>query len=166
MTLKDGALRVRPCTLRQACDLVDEIHRHHKRPRGHRFSIRAERYNAETGAWVVCGVAIVGRPVARAVDPYLVFEVIRVATDGTKNACSILYGRAAKAAQAMGAIRIQTYTLESEPGTSLRAVGWRNDGVVRRSSKGWNNRSGRLLLPHMEERKVRWSRELNPGDDR
>lgn len=49
-------------------------------------------------------------------------------TDGTQNACSMLYGACARAAQAIGFVRIQTYILESELGTSLRATGWTDMG--------------------------------------
>ena len=51
-------------------------------------------------------------------------EVTRLCTNGAKNACSFLYGAAARAAAAMGYKRIITYTLESENGASLRASGW------------------------------------------
>ena len=43
----------------------------------------------------------------------------------------------------MGYWWIQTYTLVTEPGTSLRAAGWRDCGQVRRDGKGWNNRPKR-----------------------
>ena len=61
------------------------------------------------------------------VPAYRVAEVTRLATDGTKNACSMLYS--ARACLAMGYERIQTYILDHEPGTSLRASGWRLDGT-------------------------------------
>ena len=54
----------------------------------------------------------------------LVNELTRLCTNGAKNACSFLYGAAARAAAAMGYKRIITYTLESENGASLRASGW------------------------------------------
>ena len=70
------------------------------------------------------GVAIVGRPVSRYLDDGLTLEVNRLCTTGEQNACSMLYGAAARAAKAMGYHKIITYTLDSEPGTSLRAAGW------------------------------------------
>jgi len=70
------------------------------------------------------GVAIVGRPVSRYLDNGLTLEVNRLCTTGEKNACSMLYASAARAAKAMGYRKIITYTLDSEPGTSLRAAGW------------------------------------------
>jgi hypothetical protein len=52
--------------------------------------------------------------------------VLRVATDGTPNACSLQYGAVARAGAAIGYRRadILTYTNDTEPGTSLRAAGW------------------------------------------
>ena len=52
-------------------------------------------------------------------------EVNRLCTDGTRNACSMLYAAAWRAARAMGYKRIVTYILESENGASLRASGWK-----------------------------------------
>lgn len=76
-------------------------------------------------------------------EQYRIAEVTRLATDGTKNACSFLYSRAARAARAMGFDTIQTFILESEPGTSLRAAGWTR--VSGGNPKGSNrqNRPGR-----------------------
>lgn len=142
-------LEARPLTLKQANELVTELHRHHKKVTGHRFSIGAFRDDAFVGA------AIIGRPVGRAVPQYTACEVTRLVTDGSKNVCSFLYARAARAAQAMGFSFIQTYTLESEPGTSLRASGWTCEGVVRKNGKGWNNREGRKTCQPTEA-KLRW----------
>jgi len=73
----------------------------------------------------IVGVAIVGRPVARMRDDGETAEVTRLCTDGTRNACSFLYGACARAAFALGFKRIGTYILASEPGTSLTGAGWR-----------------------------------------
>lgn len=146
-------LKASPCTLKQANELIEELHRHHKPVQGHRFSIAAY-----IGTDLI-GVAVVGRPVARMVDQYNIAEVTRLATDGTRNACSFLYSRCARAAEAMGFDAIQTYILESEPGTSLKASGWRCDGVVRRDGVGWNNRPGRRTDQPIS-RKIRWSKRF------
>src|SRR5215469_6564108 len=126
-------MRVVPLTLAQADMVVARLHRHHKPAVGHRFSI-----GAEVDGQIVAA-AIVGRPVARMVDQYRVAEVTRLVTDGTRNACSILYAAAARAAQAMGFERIQTYILETEPGTSLKASGWVNEGEA--GGGDWNRPS-------------------------
>src|SRR5438067_820085 len=115
-------LAVVPLTLAEANAFVARRHRHHMPVVGHRFSL-----GAIDGDGVLVGCAIVGRPVARGFDWRRVCEVTRVCTDGTRNAPSLLYGACARAAAAMGYERIITYTLESEPGTSLRAAGWVRD---------------------------------------
>ena len=86
---------------------------------------------------------MVGRPVARGCNPEEVAEVTRLCTDGTRNACSILYAACARAAEAMGYVRIQTYILDSEPGTSLKAAGWRLDGHTKGGQ--WDHTSERQL---------------------
>ena len=119
--------------LKEANEFVGRLHRHNKPVTGHRFSIGA----VQDGELV--GVCIVGRPVARMTDQKNTVEVTRLCTDGTKNACSFLYGAAARAAKALGYKAIQTYVLESEPGTSLRAAGWDKIGEV--PGKSWNTPS-------------------------
>ena len=119
-------LHVVPIELAEANKAIAAWHRHHKPAVGHRFSLGCVNTHN-----VLVGVAIVGRPVARlAGHPTQVLEVIRVATDGTPNACSALYGAAARAARAMGYNKIQTYILDTELGTSLRAAGWVDEGVA------------------------------------
>ena len=112
-------LRVVHVELKEANEFIACHHRHHKPVVGHRFSIGC------TLNGKLVGVVIVGRPVARLTDQRNVVEVTRLATDGTKNACSFLYSAAARAAKELGYKRIQTFILESEPGTSLRAAGWK-----------------------------------------
>lgn len=73
-------------------------------------------------------------------DDELTCEVTRVATLGTPNACSALYGAAWQTAKAQGYRRIITYTQDGESGASLRAAGWRK--VARRKARpGWNSPS-------------------------
>jgi hypothetical protein len=118
-------LKIVPLELRDLNDLVARLHRHHKPVQGHRFSIGCMQGDTLVGG------ASVGRPVARNCDQKRTVEVTRLVTDGTKNACSKLYGAAARVAQELGYERIQTYVMDSEPGTSLRAAGWTFDGVTR-----------------------------------
>lgn len=98
--------------LAEANAFVRLHHRHHKPAVGHLFSLGA----ALDGH--IVGVAIIGRPVARSRDDGVTTEVTRLATDGTANACSFLYGASARASFALGFKRIGTYILASEPGTS------------------------------------------------
>ena len=92
-----------PINLKTANAFVQQYHRHHKPTRGHKFSIGV----SENGALV--GVAICGRPVARRLDDGYTLEVNRLCTDGTPNACSILYAAAYRAARAMGYNKVITY---------------------------------------------------------
>jgi hypothetical protein len=147
-------LHVRPLTLKQANELVSSWHRHHKPAQGHRFSI-----GVYDEAGTCHGAAIVGRPVARNCDPYLTAEVVRLVTDGTKNACSCLYSAAARAAEAMGFLKIQTYILAEEPGTSLAACAWVREADT--SGGQWKHTDGK---PRRTDQptgpKTRWARNL------
>src|SRR5574337_44276 len=115
----ESALTVTPLTLREARAYVGRVHRHHRPPQGGLFAIGAARGDT------VVGVVIVGRPVARMLADGWTVEVTRLATDGSRNACSMLYRAAWRAARAMGYRRLVTYTLPEEGGSSLRAAGFR-----------------------------------------
>ncbi len=112
-------LEIVPMTLAEANAFVQKNHRHHRPVVGHKFSIGCAAEDK------IVGVAIVGRPVSRYLDDGWTLEVTRLCTDGTKNACSMLYAAAWRAARAIGYRRLITYILISEPGTSLRAAGWK-----------------------------------------
>lgn len=103
---------------------------------------------------MVHGVAIVGRPVARMNDDGWTLEVVRVATDGTKNACSKLYRASWKAARAMGYKRLITYTLPEEGGASLRGAGFRLIGEVGGGS--WHREARPRVDKHPTQPKLRW----------
>lgn len=131
------SLRIVPVSFAAACQFVAEHHRHHEPPVGHKFSV-----GVADGAQLV-GVAIVGRPVSRVIAAEgNTLEVIRSATDGTRNANSMLYGACRRAAFALGYDRLITYTQEGESGASLRAAGYR---VIasRPPRAGWDTPSRR-----------------------
>lgn len=109
-----------PITFRQASAFITKHHRHNKPARGWKFGIGI----VDSGTDLV-GVATAGRPVARHFNNGVTLEVNRTCTDGCKNANSMLYGAVWRAAKAMGYRRCITYTQADEPGTSLRAAGWR-----------------------------------------
>lgn len=113
-----------PLTLAQSRRYVAEHHRHNEPPRGHKFSIGLERDGA------LVGVVIASRPVARGADDGRTIEIIRLTTEGDRNACSRLYSAACRAAAAMGYRRAITYTLAEEVGSSLRASGFTHDGTT------------------------------------
>jgi hypothetical protein len=148
------SVRIVPLTLKQANDLVASLHRHHKPVVGHRFSI-----GVEDDMGILCGAAIVGRPTGRKNPQYTWAEVTRLVTNGTKNACSILYAACARVAREMGFERIQTFILQEETGVSLKAAGWEFERV----SEGgdWNvpSRGGRRT-DQPQQAKQRWKKEF------
>lgn len=139
-------LRHTRIALSEANDFVAENHRHHKPVVGHLFSL-----GAVLGEQLV-GVAIVGRPVARMRDDGLTAEVTRLCTDGTRNACSFLYGASARAAFALGFTRIGTYILASEDGITLKAAGWRLIGQTKGGS--WSRPSRERTDKHPTQAKM------------
>ena len=125
------SLAVFPITLKQANQYVYEHHRHNIPTNGHKWSICCKDENGK-----IHGVAICGHPIARRIDDGETIEVRRCCTDGYPNACSFLYGACARIAKEFGYRRIITYTLQSEPGTSLKASGWDDCGEAGGTS--WN----------------------------
>ena len=145
------SLAIGPCTLRDASAFIGREHRHHPPTRGHKASLAVRD---EVGT--LRGVAVIGRPVSRALDQAGHIEVTRVATDGTANACSMLYGAARRLGVALGypPHKVITYTLAEESGVSLRAAGWVRVAEVRGES--WN-RPGRTRVDSAPTTaKVRW----------
>ena len=141
-----------PITLAVANAFVAGHHRHHQPVVGHKYSIGC----SANGALV--GVVIVGRPVSRYLDDGATLEVTRLCTGGTPNACSILYAAAARAAKAMGYSRIITYTLDTESGASLRAVGWRCEGSA--GGRQWTGKRKPDKPLSSLQMKLRYSRTL------
>jgi hypothetical protein len=141
-------MTVIPMTLREARAYVDEVHRHHRAPQGGLFAI-----GAAEGDQVV-GVVIVGKPVARMLDDDFTCEVTRLASDGSRNVCSMLYRAAWRAARAMGYRRLVTYTLASEPGSSLLGAGFTAVGEV--TGRSWHTPSRPRIDKHPTEDKIRW----------
>lgn len=144
-------LTLRSISLKDANAFVEELHRHHKKVQGHKFSLAA--YDGDR----LVGVCIVGRPVARLFDDGSRVEVTRLCTDGTKNACSFLYGAAA---WALGYSYIGTYILCSEDGVSLKASGW----TLLHKTKGssWDRPSRSRVDKHPTVDKWYWQK-VNPA---
>ena len=108
---------------------------------------------SENGALV--GVAICGRPVARRLDDGYTLEVNRLCTDGTPNACSILYAAAYRAARAMGYNKVITYILDTENGASLKAAGYTCEG--RAGGLEWNGaKAPKQADQYPRQMKTRW----------
>ena len=145
-------IRLVPTTLREANAFVKAHHRHHKPVTGHKFSIGCEAEGR------LVGVVIAGHPVSRYLDDGLTLEVNRLCTTGEKNACSMLYAAAARAAKAMGYRKIITYTLDNEPGTSLRAAGWTCMG--RAGGKRWTGKRCPAVDLCPPQMKLRYEKQL------
>lgn len=141
-------LTVQPITLKEARAFVSRVHRHHRAPQGGLFAIGA----SDEGG--VRAVVIVGRPVARMLADGWTAEVTRLASDGARNACSMLYAAAWRAARAMGYRRLVTYILKGEDGTTLRAAGWRLIGEAGGGS--WSRKDRPRVDDHPTQGKLRW----------
>ena len=145
-------LHIFPITLKEANALITCWHRHHKPVPGAKFAVGVKNEH-------VRGAAICGRPVARMTDPHTTLEVMRLVTDGTPNACSILYAACARIAETMGYRKIQTFILATEPGTSVRAAGWQCEGLCGGGS--WSRPSRCRLDEHPLGPKQKWSKLFN-----
>lgn len=130
-TVAAPALTLRPSSIQDARAFVGAHHRHNLPPRSGLFAVAVA-----VGEEVV-GVGIASRPVARALQDGVTVEVVRCCTVGTPNAASMIYGALVRAAKALGYRRAITYTLASEPGTSLRAANWRRDAELP-ARAGWD----------------------------
>jgi hypothetical protein len=136
-----------------ANEYVRSHHRHSKPVQGYKFAVAA--CNGE-----LCGVGIAGRPVARALDDGSTIEILRVCTDGTRNACSLLYGALCRAAANLGYRLAVTYTRESESGSSLRAAGF--SPVANVKDRQWDTPSRPREDRELIGDKIRWQRKLSP----
>ena len=148
------ALEIRPIHLKQANEWVKQYHRHNIPTVGGKFAVSC--YDGER----LCGVAICGRPTARKSDDGFTLELYRNCTDGTKNACSMLYAAAWRAARAIGYKKLITYILESESGTSLKAAGWKCVGQA--GGLRWTGKRRPEVDLYPEQMKIRFEMEDKP----
>lgn len=153
-------LEIVPIFQKEANAFVAKHHRHHKKVVGSVFQIAcAVEYDAcdikgrnEIKVCEIVGVAIVGRPVSRNLQDGWTLEVNRCCTDGTKNACSMLYAAAWRIAKGLGYKRLITYILTSEPGTSLKAAGWKCLGEA--GGGNWNVKSRPRVDTNHQQKKI------------
>lgn len=150
-------MKIIPITYKIAADFVNSYHRHHNASIGCKFCLGL--MNNDT----LCGVAICGRPVSRHFDDGFTLEINRVCTDGTKNACSMLYGACCRVARAMGYQKVITYTLISESGASLKASNFKCEGEA--GGTHWTGVRERKQESFFDEKKndemkVRWTYDL------
>lgn len=144
-------LQIQPIDVAEAFEFVAKLHRHHRPPQGYKLCI-----GVNDGEKLV-GVLIAGRPVARLLDDGMTLEVTRCCTDGTYNACSMLYAHAWKAAKSLGYTKMITYTLPEEGGASLKATGWKNMGDA--GGGKWSNNLRNRSDDHPLCVKTRWEVE-------
>jgi hypothetical protein len=121
-----------PISHKEANAVVKKFHRHHKPTVGHKFSLAVSKNG------VVVGVAIVGRPIARKLDNGWTLEVNRCCTDGTPNACSMLYRAAWRVCIGLGYLRLITYTMTNESGASLKGANFKCLGL--KGGGNWNTK--------------------------
>lgn len=128
-------LRLRPWTVKQAKPFIRRVHRKLKRVQGGLWAV-----SVRLGASVI-GCAVVGHPARELMEDDATLAVLRVAAiEGYPNACSMLYGACSRAARAMGADNLVTYTHAVEHGASLKAAGWIFGGMT---DGGEHDREGR-----------------------
>ncbi len=141
-------LQLRISTVKAAIPFVRRVHRRLPNVQGAMWAASVEAQGE------LVGVALVGHP-ARKLMADGTLAVLRVAVlDGHQNACSMLYGACSRAAKALGARNLVTYTHEDEAGTSLKAAGWIDGGLTDGGEWGRESRPRQLALD--PERKRRW----------
>ena len=138
-------MRLRPITVTAALPFVARVHRRLPRVQGAMWVWAGEPAD-------LVGVALVGRP-ARTLTETLCLSRVAV-IEGNPNASSMLYGSCSRAARAMGAGSLFTYTHADEPGTSLRAAGWIDGGLT--DGGEWSRLSRPRQAALYPEPKRRW----------
>jgi hypothetical protein len=127
-----SSLRLVPLSQRAARDACANWHRHNPPPQGDIF-----RVGVATDDGTLVAVGFAGRPVARHLDDGQTVEITRVASDGTYNTTSMIYGALTRAAFALGYRRVVTYTQAGESGASLRATAGFRVLASRPPRPGW-----------------------------
>lgn len=145
-------LEVVPITIAEAKEFCRKIHRHHPPPLSGKFAIAVADHRCNVRA-----VAVVSRPTARGSDDGFTAEITRLASDGARNACSMLYRACVRAAFAMGYRRVITYTLADESGASLRGAGFHMIGE--RKGRSWHCPSRPRIDKHPLQNKFAWEME-------
>lgn len=147
----DERLVAEPVTQAEARAFIAAHHRHHRPSIGSVFQVGIAR-----GEQLV-GVAMVGRPVARALDDGYTLEVTRLCTldaPEARHAASKLYAMCWRIAREMGYRRLLTYTLADETGVSLVSAGWRVVHQVK--GRSWDTPSRRRIDKHPTVNKTLW----------
>lgn len=150
-----SALKIVPLGLKEANRFVGLEHRHVGPVVGYRFAIGAT-LNTE-----LVGVAIVARTTGRGLHSPMRAEITRLATNGTRNACSFLYQRAKRIVQLMGYTSLKTYTRTDESGASLAAIGACCEAELK--ARSWERSSKNRVRTDKSEPSARRRWELLGG---
>jgi hypothetical protein len=144
-----------PISFKQACDFIDNYHRHHVSPQGHKFSV-----GISDGDRIV-GVIMAGTPVARHNDDGVTLEITRCCMKSSiyKNGVTKLFSAVYQVAKAMGYKRIISYTLEEESGISLKACGFELNGISDGGS--WSSKSRKRIDKAPTGPKKRWIKKIS-----
>lgn len=111
---QDNTIYIVPASLQEANDYLAGHIRQYRPMRGCKFSVGC----ALDGELV--GAAIVGR----CRDDSQALQIDRIYTTGGRTAYGMLYGAAARAAQALGYWRIIAFLPVNRSDSALRAAGW------------------------------------------
>lgn len=158
----DWCLEIGEVDRASAKRFIARHHAHCRVPVTWRF--HAGIYNGRT----LLGVAVVGNPVAPALNGRGIVEVNRLCVRRDTaaalrwNAASMLYGWCAREAARQGWHKIISYTRADEPGTSLRAAGWKHECRVR--GRGWHSSRRARSNTNSWIDKIRWARDLVPPE--
>lgn len=159
-----SAYQIAPITGREALRWIADNHRHLPKLQGALFAVSVEWLGIRVGVATVGNPARVWQGTGRvvvsrcAVVPDLPKVVDSMGREHAAPVCSMLYGRCAEAAAALGYAEIWTYTLGHETGSSLRAAGFRRMGDSPASGTWAASRPGRQ--PMETGVKGRWMRKL------
>lgn len=149
------ALHTVPITRAEAQRYVEENHRYLGKVVGAKFQVAVACAKQDK----IVGVLIAGRPIARHLDDGFTLEIRRCCTDGTKNACSKLYGAICKTAHALGYKKVITYTSKGQgSGASLKASGFK---IISESpGTPWNHKGRPRVDLNPNQAKFRWERAM------
>jgi hypothetical protein len=140
-------LRLIPITVKAALKLVKLWHRHLPDLQGGMFAV------AVGDGLEISAVGVAGNP-AREWQGSGRIVISRCAVNELPNGCSMIYGSLSRAARDLGYHEVWTYTLPDEPGTSLRAAGFKDMGLT---DGGEHDRPSRRRKPAVRpEPKRRW----------
>jgi hypothetical protein len=132
-------LRLRPVSVKAAIPFVGRVHRRLSKVQGAMWAI-----SVRVGPDVI-GVALVGHPARLLMEDEASLSVLRVA---------VLEGACSRAAKAMGAENLVTYTHLDEHGASLKAANWIDGGLT---DGGEHNRPSRQRALAIDaDQKRRW----------